>query len=92
MLVAALYVVRRLLEFVVLLGRGERVKELEILVLRHELSILRRQVGRLQACRRQVAAIYIGHEHSHARESGSVRWKKSDWILAWAMSLRQSLD
>jgi hypothetical protein len=31
-------VVRRLLEFVVLLGRGDQAKELEILVLRHELS------------------------------------------------------
>jgi hypothetical protein len=30
----------RLFELVVLLGRGERSKELEILVLRHELSIL----------------------------------------------------
>ena len=47
MLVSALYiVVRRLLEFVVLLGRSDRAKELELLVLRHELSILRRQVGR----------------------------------------------
>jgi transposase InsO family protein len=34
------------LEFVVLLGRSDRAKELEILVLRHELSILRRQAGR----------------------------------------------
>jgi putative transposase len=39
-------VVRRLLELVVLLSRSERSKELELLVLRHELSILRRQVAR----------------------------------------------
>jgi hypothetical protein len=43
--VSAVYVVFcRLLELVVLLGRRERAKELEILVLRHELSIFRRQV------------------------------------------------
>ena len=36
----------RLFELVVLLGRRERSKEFEILVLRHELSVLRRQVGR----------------------------------------------
>jgi putative transposase len=47
LLVSFVYlVVRRLLAFLVLLGRGDRSKELEILVLRHELAILRRQVGR----------------------------------------------
>ena len=45
MLVSALYIVLcRLLELIVLFGRRDRAKELEILVLRHELSILRRQV------------------------------------------------
>jgi putative transposase len=39
-------VVCRLFELVVLLGRRESSKELEILVLRHELSILRRHAGR----------------------------------------------
>jgi putative transposase len=45
LLLSAVYLlVCRLLELVVLLGRRERAKELEILVLRHELSILRRQI------------------------------------------------
>jgi hypothetical protein len=46
LLVSAVYiVVCRLLELIVLVGRRERAKDLEILVLRHELSILRRQGG-----------------------------------------------
>jgi hypothetical protein len=47
LLVSALYIVAcRVLELVVLLGPGDRAKELEILVLRHELSILHRQTSR----------------------------------------------
>src|SRR5205809_7833762 len=42
----AYWVVRRLFELLILFGRSERSKELEILVLRHELQVLRRQVGR----------------------------------------------
>jgi putative transposase len=51
-------VVCRLFELVVLLGRGERSKELEILVLRHELLILRRQVcrPRFEPCDRLLLA------------------------------------
>ena len=44
----AYVVVRRLFELVVLLCRSPGSKELEILVLRHELSILRRQTRRPQ--------------------------------------------
>jgi putative transposase len=40
--------VRCLLQLVLLRPRSERVKELEIVVLRHELSVLRRQAGRPQ--------------------------------------------
>jgi putative transposase len=47
LLVSAFYVVVcRLLELIVLVGRSDRAKELEILVLRQELSVVRRQVER----------------------------------------------
>jgi hypothetical protein len=36
---------RRLLEFVVLTLRSERAKEIELVVLRHQLSVLRCEVG-----------------------------------------------
>src|SRR6266542_1070714 len=41
----AYWVVRRLFELLILFGRSERAKELEILVLRHELQVLRRPGG-----------------------------------------------
>jgi putative transposase len=48
-LVSFVYVVAcRLFALVLLLARGDRSKELELLVLRHELSILRRQARRPQ--------------------------------------------
>jgi transposase len=42
------WAVRRLFELLVLFSRAERAKEVEILVLRHELLVLRRQVARPQ--------------------------------------------
>jgi putative transposase len=45
--VSSVYVVAcRLLALLVLLARSDSSKDLEMLVLRHELSILRRQVNR----------------------------------------------
>jgi putative transposase len=39
-------VLSRVFQFFVLLGRGDRAKEIEILALRHQVAVLRRQVHR----------------------------------------------
>src|SRR5919197_2843311 len=45
----AYWLLRRLLELLLLLARSQQRKEVEILLLRHELHVLRRQVARPQA-------------------------------------------
>src|SRR5439155_21718665 len=44
----AYWLLRRLIELLLLLARSEQKKEVEILLLRHELQVLRRQVARPQ--------------------------------------------
>jgi putative transposase len=86
-LVSGLYlVVCRLLGLVVLVGRGDRAKELEILVLRHELSILRRQVGRprFEAHDRVLLAAFSRMLPRRSWNAFSVR---PETLLAWQRRL-----
>jgi transposase len=81
--VSALYVVvRRLLELFVLVGRCERAKEVEILVLRHELSILRRQVGqpRFELHDRMLLAAF---SRMLPRRSWNVFLVRPETLLRW---------
>jgi putative transposase len=83
LLVSTLYiVVRRLLELFALLGRGDRAKEPEILVLRQELSILRRQVGRprFEAHDRVLLA---GFSRMSPRRTWSVFLVRLETLLRW---------
>jgi putative transposase len=87
----------RLFELVVLLTRGERSKELEILVLRHELSILRRQVSRPQFTPRDrllLAALSraLPRRSWHAfavRPETLLRWHRRLIARHWTYPLRR---
>src|SRR5436190_14711473 len=71
----AYWSLRRLLELVVLRRRSEREKEIEILLLRHELRVLQRQVARPQltpADRALLAAL--------SRVLSRQRWKSSVFV------------
>jgi putative transposase len=45
----------RIFQLLVMLGRGDRAKEIEILALRHQVAVLRRQVNRPDADLRRTA-------------------------------------
>jgi putative transposase len=83
LLVSSLYlVVCRLLVLLVLLARGDRSKELEILVLRHELSILRRQVGRPRFEPRD-RLMFAALSRVVSRRSWSVFLVRPETLLRW---------
>jgi putative transposase len=75
-------VVCRLLELIVLLGRCDRAKELEFLMLRHELSILRRQAGqpRFEGHDRVLLAAFSRMLPRHSWGAFSVR---PEMLLHW---------
>jgi putative transposase len=72
----------RSIQLLVLLVRGDTAKDLEILVLRHQLAVLRRQVARPRlepADRALLAAI----SHLLPRSHWSCFFVKPDTLLRW---------
>jgi putative transposase len=79
-------VVRNLFALVWLLGRSRRSKELEILVLRHELAILRRQTSRPKLTRAD-RALLASLSRSLARPAWAVFAIKPETLLRWHRQL-----
>jgi transposase InsO family protein len=82
----AYLVVRNLFALVWLLGRQGRSKELEILVLRHELAILRRQVARPKLNRAD-RALLAALSRSLPRPAWTSFPVKPDTLLRWHRQL-----
>jgi putative transposase len=79
-------VVRNLFALVWLLGRSRRSKEMEILVLRHELAILRRQTSRPRLTRAD-RALLASLSRSLARPAWAVFPIKPETLLRWHRQL-----
>src|SRR5215207_6640061 len=71
----AYWSLRRLLELVVLRRRSEREKEIEILLLRHQLRVLQRQVARPQLTQADRALLA-----AFSRVLSRQRWKSSVFV------------
>jgi putative transposase len=79
-------VVRNLFALVWLLGRPRRSKELEILILRHELAVLRRQSSRPRLTRAD-RALLAALSRSLARPAWGVFAIKPETLLRWHRQL-----
>src|SRR6266536_1275512 len=79
-------VVRNLFALVWLLGRPRRSKEMEILVLRHEVAILRRQASRPRLTRAD-RALLASLSRSLARPAWAVFPIKPETLLRWHRQL-----
>jgi hypothetical protein len=81
----------RLLGLLVLLSRSQRAKDVELLALRHEVAVLRRQLGirpRLSWPDRAVLAALARHLPTAVRRTRivTVRAENSSTLVAWAFS------
>jgi hypothetical protein len=80
------WALRRVLEFAVLVCASEDAKELEILVLRHQLAVLRRQVARPEL-RSADRAVLAGLSRTLPRGRWSVFFVRPQTLLAWHRQL-----
>ncbi len=80
------WALRRLLELMVLLARPDATNQVEILVLRQELLVLRRQVGRPR-CRPTDRALLAGLARMLPRERWGSLFVRPETIRRWHRAL-----